>query len=833
MNSMQKFLSLLFFLLFVGSSTLIAQQNRSLRPPAYPLITVDPYTSVWAMQDTVYNAPTRHWTERPHSLRGIIRVDGEAMSFLGEGIPSYRPYLPLVQNTKLWKVAFEKPSTGWQGPKFDDSGWETAIGSFGTFESAANEWSEGSIWVRRSFTISNLDKVDTENLKLNMFHDDNVQVYINGVLAFETKGWVSEPQVFAINDEAIDALQEGKNVIAIRCDNTAGGAYLDVGLVEQIPSKVSIPTAKQVSAKVKATQTTYTFDAGSVSLTATFTAPFLLDNLNLASRPVNYVTFEVRSKDNQQHDVDLFFSTGANMAVNSTDQEVVWQKMPSRTLDIMRLGTSDQQVLGRKGDGVRIDWGYLYLASPKEENSTTGIASSQNLATQFVENGSLDGTTQEQIPQSVNLNQISSGIAYDLGKVGDQGSSRHALVGYDDIYSVEYFGAPLQAWWKKDGTSVVSMLEQAEKDYNSLWTAAQKFDQQLFEDAKNAGGSKYAELTELAYRQSISAHKLVAAPDGDALFFSKENFSNGSIGTVDVTYPSAPLFLYYNPELLKGMLRPIFYYTESGRWTKPFPAHDVGTYPIANGQTYGEDMPVEEAGNMLILTTAIAMVEDDPAFAEKHWEALTTWANYLLDNGLDPKNQLSTDDFSGHLARNANLSIKAILGVAGYGRLADMLGKDETAEKFTGRAKEMAKKWMDMADAGDHYMLAFGKPNTWSQKYNLAWDDILDLNIFPDTINKTEIDYYLEQHNEFGLPLDNRATYTKSDWIMWTATLTEDRETFLKFIEPMYKAFNSTSDRVPMTDWYQTDDASQVGFQARSVVGGYFLPMLEEKLKND
>jgi hypothetical protein len=815
------------------SSTAIAQQAESLRPPAYPLISIDPYTSVWAMQDSLSGAPTRHWTDQPHSLRGIIRVDGEPISFLGEEIPTHRTYLPLVGSDGLWNVSFEKPSNGWQRQGFDDSSWETVTGSLGTFESAVNEWSEGSVWVRRNFTIEDINSLDLQNLKLNMFHDDNVKVYINGVLAFQTEGWVSEPQVFDLADEAIAALQEGKNVLAIRGDNTAGGAYLDAGLVEQIPSEVSLSKAKQISAEVEATQTTYTFEAGPVALTTTFTAPLLMDNLDLTSRPVNYVTFDVESTDSQSHEVEIFFSTGANMAVNSTDQKVAWQHMPSRTLDIMRVGTANQQVLGRKGDGVRIDWGYLYLAAPKDKNNTTGIASSKNLVTQFAKNGQLNGTNNGTMPQSVRSTQLSSAIAYDLGSIDENTTSRHALVGYDDIYSVEYFGTPLQAWWKKDGASVISMLEGAEKEYGSLWQEAQKFDDQLFEDAKEAGGFKYAELTELAYRQSISAHKLVAAPDGDALFFSKENFSNGSIGTVDVTYPSAPLFLYYNPELLKGMLRPIFYYTESGRWTKPFPAHDVGTYPIANGQTYGEDMPVEEAGNMLILTTAIAVVEDNPAFAEEHWKALTTWANYLLENGLDPKNQLSTDDFSGHLARNANLSIKAILGVAGYGRLARMVGKDALAEKFTSRAKEMGQQWMDMADAGNHYMLAFGKPNTWSQKYNLAWDDILNLNIFPDEINRTEVAYYLDQQNEFGLPLDNRASYTKSDWIMWTATLTEDRETFLKFIEPMYKAFNTTSDRVPMTDWYETDDASQVGFQARSVVGGYFLPMLEEKLKNN
>jgi hypothetical protein len=278
------------------------------------------------------------------------------------------------------------------------------------------------------------------------------------------------------------------------------------------------------------------------------------------------------------------------------------------------------------------------------------------------------------------------------------------------------------------------------------------------------------------------------------------------------------------------MLNPIFYYSESGQWTKPFAAHDVGTYPLANGQTYGGDMPVEESGNMLILTTAIACVEGNADYAAKHWDVLTIWANYLQKEGLDPENQLCTDDFAGHFAHNTNLSIKAIMGVAGYGKLAGMLGKKDVEAQYMQSARDMAAKWVDMAKDGDHYKLTFDQPGTWSQKYNLVWDRLLGFNIFPTEVAATELAYYKTKQNAFGLPLDNREDYTKSDWIIWTACLTGSQADFDALVNPVWKYANETTTRVPLSDWHMTSDGTQRGFQARSVVGGYFMRVLEKKL---
>jgi hypothetical protein len=295
----------------------------------------------------------------------------------------------------------------------------------------------------------------------------------------------------------------------------------------------------------------------------------------------------------------------------------------------------------------------------------------------------------------------------------------------------------------------------------------------------------------------------------------------------------SPLFLMFGSTTAKSFVVPFMEYANSPRWKFPFAPHDLGTYPHANGQVYGggerteeNQMPVEESGNLLILLTAIAQIDGNANFAARYWPKLEQWADYLLQKGFDPENQLCTDDFAGHLAHNVNLSAKAITALGAFAKLCDMRDNHDEAQRYRKVATEFAQRWAKEAREDDHYRLAFDRPNTWSQKYNLIWDRILGLNLFPDEVLRREMDYYKKIQNEFGLPLDNRKTYTKLDWILWTATLTQNRSDFEALVNPVFKFLNETPDRSPMTDWYETKSARKVGFTARPVVGGVFAQML-------
>jgi hypothetical protein len=590
----------------------------------------------------------------------------------------------------------------------------------------------------------------------------------------------------------------------------------------------------QTGVQVLPTRTLYDFEGEGIHVTLTFMTPALPEDLDVLSRPVTYVTWDVRAVDGKKHKVSLYDDASAALTVNTPDQTVSWSRQNVGTMTALRIGSSQQAILQKRGDDLRIDWGYLFVASPQKA-SRQALASQEACWEAFIRNGGLPDADDTQMPKSVRQQNTVAAVTFDLGDVGSSAVSRHLLLAYDDEYSITFFRQNLRPYWRRNGLDAAGLLKKAESDYASLQRRCKAFDTELMADLTKVGGEKYARLCALAYRQGLAAQKVVADKNGQPLVFSKENFSNGCIATVDIIYPTAPQLLLFSPTLAKASLVPVLKYASSERWKFPFAPHDLGTYPIANGQVYGggertEDnqMPVEESGNMLILLAAIAQHDGNADFAAPYWPLITRWAEYLQAKGFDPENQLCTDDFAGHLAHNVNLSVKAIEALGAYSRLCELRGDTFSANKYRKLTQEMANRWVKEATDGDHTRLAFDRPGTWSQKYNLVWDKILAFNYFPAEVAKKETAFYKTQINTYGLPLDNRETYTKLDWCVWTATLAESRADFDAQVGPVYDFLSATPNRVPMNDWYQTKTARQQGFQARSVVGGVFIKMLSE-----
>jgi hypothetical protein len=598
----------------------------------------------------------------------------------------------------------------------------------------------------------------------------------------------------------------------------------------------ALPAFPQTSVTVLPTRSIYEFADPRLHVTLSFMTPALSDDLEILARPLTYLTWDAKSVDGTFHDVSIFMSVSSLLAVNTPDQKVEWSSEKIGGLSIQKVGTVEQPMLQPAGDDTRIDWGYLYLAA-QSAGAVAGIGPSSALASAFVATGTIPATIDRAMPRSANDREPVLALALPFGKVGQSPLSHHASVAYDEIYAVKFLGQKLRPYWRRNGEKPSDLLVAAEKDYTALRDRCAAFDRDLMADLTQVGGASYARIGALAYRQALAGCGLAADANRQPMFFPKENSSNGCVATVDVIYPAAPQFLLMGPAYAKALVAPALVYSTSPRWKFPFAPHDVGVYPQANGQVYGggeeskneaDLMPVEESGNMILLCAAIARMEGNADFSAPFWSQLTRWENYLEKYGKDPENQLCTDDFMGHLAHNANLSVKAILAIGAYGELCRMRGDSASADKFQKLAREYARNWMEVAADGDHYRIAFDKPNSWSQKYNLVWDKLLGLDIFPAEVARKEIAYYRKMLQRFGVPLDSRTKLTKTDWCLWSATMAENSADFQAMVVPIEDYLNQTTARLPFVDSYYTDNPKSDGMRARPVIGGVFIKMLAD-----
>lgn len=575
--------------------------------------------------------------------------------------------------------------------------------------------------------------------------------------------------------------------------------------------------------------TEYVFEELGIRLTARFTSPLLLEDLDILSTPISYIQFEAGSTDGREHTVEISFSALESVCCGTE----IAPKMRSDSftdqgLQFAYIGQARQKPLSGSGDHFTADWGYALLCA---------------------DNGTVD-------------DKLGSKRGIRYRRQGQTPLRSTLMMGYDDVASINYFGRLLPAYYARHGKNIRQAFLEFHRRQAEILGRCRDFDRELLAQAHGLGDEDYQLILCASYRQSIAAHKLVEGPDGELLFISKENDSNACAATVDVSYPSIPLYLLYQPELVRAMCRPVLKFAKMPVWTYGFAPHDVGRYPVLNGQIYAarlrevdfangdtvppyylypdtadaydlsQQMPVEECGNMLLMLYAAGYADGSFALAYQNLALLRTWCGYLLRYGEDPGEQLCTDDFAGHLARNVNLSAKAIMGIAAFSKILESLNRHEEAASYWEKAQAMAESWLKRAFNGQYSALTFDGAG-WSMKYNLVWDRLFGWNLLPDSFYEKELGSYLPRVNPYGLPLDSRCASGKSDWILWVAAMTDSPEQFRSLIGPVANYLRQSQSQVPFSDYYNTVTGVYERFIARSVQGGNFMPLLMRRWRKE
>ncbi len=594
----------------------------------------------------------------------------------------------------------------------------------------------------------------------------------------------------------------------------------------------------QTGLEVTATRSIYTLTGGGVTLTVIFFSPVELGDLHRQSIPFSYVTVTAANTDNNGHEVSIYVDVSAEWVHGDSSQQVTWAQRTTGTTVALSTTPATPSVLHQ--DNEQASWGTLIFAADNKVGLTWQTGQDTVVRGAAATTGALPNTNDTVQPRAIDDRWPVFAFNQNLGMVaaGVTSVPFTLYIGHARTPAVSYLDTQLNPWWTRYWSDWPAMLDWFAADYPTALARGTALDNQIAADASAAvGGStlgkRYAAICSLAVRQAVAGTELVDR-NGNPWAFLKEISSDGNVSTVDVIYPAFPAYLYLNPAYLQLLLEPILDYAEHGDWTETFAPHDLGqTYPIAAGQHHPqeEDMPVEESANALIMVAALLQrlpAAEAKEFAQTHYAILRQWAEYLVANALDPGDQFNTDDFTGHIPHSVNLALKGIIGIGAMGIVAASAGDDADHDHYLSVSRGYASLWAENAkdSSGSHLRLRYDQDSTWSLKYNGYPDALLGLDLVPTGTAFFEASWYQSQAGDFGVILDPRNPYTKTDWEIWTAAWLANYPVRDTLIEGVYNFANVTSGRVPFSDWYQVATAELAtvdgvhGFADRPVIGG-------------
>ncbi|KAF2720917.1 DUF1793-domain-containing protein, partial [Polychaeton citri CBS 116435] len=639
-----------------------------------------------------------------------------------------------------------------------------------------------------------------------------------------------------------------------------GRSYTWMG---QPNADLNLPTANQTAFSYTSTRSTFIMDiAGSVSMNVTFLSPVVPNDLLRQSIDASYLEVQIQSSDGRSHNVSLYTDISAEWTSANRSQQVQWkygvemgsgsvednlqersvrghareltQKTKSQDSDsgiaYHQIWTTQQQEFVEENQQAA--WGTWYYATANVQGLTYQSGADVDVRSSFESNGKL-ANTEDPRYRAIDDHYPVFGFATDLGAVGDEFTSTLFTINLMQDHAVQFADVSgtnsIPSLWTSYLDHDLQALAFFYNDFANVSKTCNNLDAKISLDSNTAAGQDYAAITSLGLRQAWGALKLAGTPEKPYIFL-KEISSNGDCQTVDVIYPMFPMLLYLNPAWLRYLLDPLYSHQEAGLWPHNYSIHDLGIFPKATGYPDGnaEQQPLEECGNMLVMTLAYAQATTDTSYLEQHYSLLQSWTQYLLNDSLTPGDQISTDDFAGSLVNQTNLALKGMIGIQAMAVVANLTDHQDEASQYSSVAHDYISQWQTLgvnkAANPPHTTLNYGNQSSWGLLYNLYADALLNTQLVPKSVYQMQSDFYPTAALRYGVPLDTRHTFSKNDWEMWVAAIS-DEDTRDLFVTDMAKWLGETSTSGPATDLLDADTgdyADGLHFAARPVVGGWF-----------
>ncbi|KAJ6087738.1 hypothetical protein N7467_006652 [Penicillium canescens] len=567
------------------------------------------------------------------------------------------------------------------------------------------------------------------------------------------------------------------------------------------------------------THSTFTVQAGSRTFTLDFFSPISPKNYLRQSLPFSYLTVTVAAGDSSS--VQIYSDLDHSWVGQASD--VSWGYSTKSTTGVFQIQGADASTYSENSNGQALWGSAVYATRPAGGGSlSTASGPSASVRQSFISNGTLSGTHAAWTANGV------VGFAHDLGTTAKEVAVTFA-VGHVREESINFLGEAQTGYYRATYADTVDAVSYFLDDYSDASEESVTFDELVQSTGISSYGSNYSDILALSTRQVYGGIEITIPNEsldtGTTRAFIKEISSDGNINTVDVIFATFPIFYILSPGYLKLLLDPILQYSGSDGYTKEYAVHEIGaSYPNATGHPEdGEEMPIEESGNIIILTYAYQLATGKTDLATTYASQLSQYAQYLYKNGLYPTAQLSLNDALGELANQTNLAVKAAIGLATYGALTNQAN-------YTTAGKSFAEKiWSDHLGtdaAGTRFLIQYGV-TPWFLVYNHYPDLLFGLDIFPEEAYNATAAFYPTVRQKAGVPLDGAIGWGQTNWQSFVAaTVTGSaRELFIKDLHA-YVANGLNS--APFSDRYWVQDSGQYvagdsySFRARPTLGSHF-----------